>query len=257
MLSDLEFAPQVHEIEIVRRFGERARYVGPVVFDHPLHLLSFSNRSGSNLLAEYLRSTGVFSGFNETLNFDTVNQLAGTMGVDSFPEYIRAMEARMLKEARITGFKANWMQLLMLYRLGISSMYPSIKVIHIVRRDLLDQAVSFSIANQTKQWMAAHKRVAEPQFNFEDIRSRLFGSALSRDAVRHICEMFSAPILEVTYEEMIADPRATLDSIFSFVGEHFGNWTQPQNTRFQKQGDETNEQFKKKFLDESRKRALA
>ena len=115
--------PSRHEQKIIQAFKGRVAYEGSdPIFDTPLFLLGFFNRSGSNLLGEYLNSTPFFSGFREQLNGDMVLRTAERQAIASFPDYIVASSAAARAQGRIHGFKASWSQVMMLLRFGIDRM---------------------------------------------------------------------------------------------------------------------------------------
>jgi trehalose 2-sulfotransferase len=257
-LLDRLIAPRKHEKVIRSFFGEKCVYSeNAASFPHPLYLLAFSNRTGSNLLAEYLRSTNVFSGFGEQLNHQSVLALSKTLGAVSFPDYLAKVTAKFGNDKSIYGFKASWSQLLMLLRCRIDRMYTGIKIIHLTRTDAVAQAVSFSIASQTKRWTSLQNgEVANPQFDFDDINMRLDASLLSAEAIAATCSLFMIPRLHLCYEELTKDPRGTMLKVGEFCGFDFHSW-QPEQSVLAKQGGTINGEYVLKFSDTARKLILS
>lgn len=79
-----------HELTICSLFPQAFAWTGSSpVFSKPLYILAFTNRSGSNSLADYLRQTGKFRGFGEGLNGDEVERnVRRDPTINSFPDYI-------------------------------------------------------------------------------------------------------------------------------------------------------------------------
>lgn len=61
----------------------------------------------------------------------------------------------------------------MLLRFNIPAIYPGVRVIHIVRSSAFEQAVSFSIADQTNLWISKYiPDGSEASYSFQDIAFR-------------------------------------------------------------------------------------
>ncbi|MBB4207089.1 Stf0 family sulfotransferase [Roseinatronobacter bogoriensis] len=237
-----------HQKSIQKYFGAATRFDGKApVFDFPLTLLCFTNRCGSNMLAEYLRLTTNFTGLHEQLNHDVVPRLARQAGYDSFPNYVAGMASAKVTAAASFGFKASWDQLLMLLRWNIPAMFSGLHILHIQRRDLLAQAVSFSIAAQTKRWnslMEGEKPV--PDYLFSDILDRLNGSSHGNRMIRQICCIYDLPRVEMYYEDLLADPVGVLNAVHSQLGLSLRRFNLGQ-ARLQRQADHYNEAFIARF----------
>ena len=257
LLRRLAF-PQNHEKVIRSFFGERVQYSGTEpVFSYPLYLLGFSNRTGSNLLAEYLRATKAFGGFREQLNHTSVVTLSESMGITTFPDYFIKVATKFGTPDSFYGFKASWTQILMLLRCGIDRMYKGVKIIHLTRGDGVAQAISFSIAHQTSQWTSLQSRVdTQPTFDFEDIAARLESNLFSSDAIALTCSLFDIPRLHVTYEVLTENPQSVMSEIEAFSGRDFGAW-EPQPPLLEKQSGSINDKYRERFIASARRRILA
>lgn len=248
----------IHERKIRAAFGTRVSCRDETrAFDHPLVLLAFCNRSGSNLLAHYLRTTEAFAGFHELLNHETVLTHARDRGIDSFADYFRAVSAEYGKPGRIFGFKASWDQILMLLRLEVPRLYDGVRIIHITRQDVIGQAVSYLIAHQTRKWTSQQSGDpnARPVYNGALLERLLAESQRSEAMVATLANVFDLPRLVVTYEGLQAQPGALLTRIGSFVGADIGPLKLPR-PRIAKQADTVNAEFRRRFADSLRARAL-
>lgn len=231
-----------HEKILRKLFRARCTYDGPVVFDAPLMLIGFTNRCGSNLLAGYLRAASGAAGFQEQLNHDVVTKVAREQGIDSFADYIRHVSKRAARH----GFKAGVEQVAMLHRLGIARMYPSVRVLHITRRDTLAQAVSFSIADQTKQWASWQPRRSEPRYDRADIDRRLDWIALQNEAMRVASRIYGFAYGQITYENLVRSPPEAVTRAATFFGlEPPETLPKPGLTR---QADAVNADFIDRYL---------
>jgi LPS sulfotransferase NodH len=247
------FQPQDHERAITAHFGDAAHYIGEKAFDEPLYLIGFSNRSGSNLLAEYLASTGKFSLLEENLNAATVIEGAVSNDIPSFPHYVYGLAKEMIDNGKFPGFKANWTQIVMLHRLGITRLFPSVRVISTQRTDLLGQAISFSIAAQTGQWTSGQQVATKAEYNFEDISGRMFGTNYANMATGIITQALGMQSINVFYEELEVDPAAVIAKIGQCFQIDFGDWTPPV-TELRKQRTTANDAMRATYLADVQKR---
>lgn len=240
-----------HQREIERLFSGRVRYLAEEPsLPFPLVLMAFTNRSGSTLLGEYLRLTGNFAGFYEHLNgFAVKNMLEGTQA-SSFPDHIAALATAQAKAPQAYGVKASWDQLLMLLRWRIDRMFPSVHVIHVERLDVLAQAVSFSIADQTKRWMSTQEGTGvTPQYDHADIRHRLDGIGFGNKLIRQICSVYGLDTFSTRYEDLMADPVNELNRMHKWLGIPLRRLDLTK-ARLRKQGNDTNDEFIARFRGE-------
>lgn len=243
--------PGVHEKHLHTTFPQGCQFDGvEPVFEYPLYCIAFTNRSGSNLLAEYLRDTPVFSGFREQLNVGAVKSVARSWELTRFPELFARIDREA--EGKIYGFKASVDQLAMLWRMGIQRMYRGgLRIIQIEREDVLGQAISYQIALQTKAWTSRMKSEcpeAEVEFNPEQISRLIEGIQRSGTATDLFVEIFDVPRLRVTYEELTHAPQAVLDRIAVFADQDAGGWT-PAQPKITRQAGPINDKFRSAYRD--------
>lgn len=249
ILDDLA-KPQIHEKELSALFGTGFHFHGLAPeFDVPLVCLAFSNRCGSNLLAGYLRDTPCFGGFHEQLNFDTVRNTATTHKIHSFPDYFRHLCRSPTKAGRVYGFKASWDQLMMLKRCKIDRMFNGIVVVHMTRDDIVGQAISLMIADQTKQWTSAQSALSDvtPNYKPAHLKRLIHSIAEAEQRVRILCDMFCLPRTAVTYEQVVLDPAQVITMLSSVVGLDLGAWI-PRAPMIKRQANSYNQRFREKFL---------
>jgi trehalose 2-sulfotransferase len=225
----------LHESEI-RKVLDQVAYSGNQPLKKRLVLLGFVNRSGSNLLGEYLSSLPGLYGFEEKLNHTTVTHTCTKRGIESFEDYLRHL---CRDDARGSfGLKASGAQVEMLHKWRFLEMFESVKAIHIQREDIVSQAVSFWIARHTKQWTSRrsrHLEEADVQYDF-DALSRIIGG-IGRQNTR-IAAAFSALNIRpwsISYERLLADPEGEMRAVAAFLGVDARNWRLPEKSAHRKQ----------------------
>lgn len=176
-------------------------------------------RSGSTYFCELLASTDQLGKPAEYLN--TVGRRKYTD--PNYPKSTRAqMEIIRSMGATPNGIYGVKMMPLHFRRArsrgDLFHALPNLKLVRIRRRDLLGQAISMWRAQQTGQFVAAHRARKAPVYDAEKIR-RCLGDVLameaSWDAV--IPELGLQP-LTFDYEDVVRDPQAAVDRVAALMG---------------------------------------
>lgn len=249
---------RVHQAGIREIFQDRVAWSGDApAIDRPLLILAFTNRSGSNLLADYLRQTGQVAGLGEYLNQETVQRQADRHDIDSVPAYLHSLAGRLCSGTQQFGVKASAEQLELLIRGGLLGMFTAARVIHIHRDDLMAQAVSHWIAKQTGQWTSDQNRKAEPQHYDADALLSVVTDVIRQDgSIRWQCAAAGLDYLSVSYEELIHDPAAAVGRTGALAGLDLAGWT-PSAPRIERQSTAENDAMKERLLADARARGVA
>lgn len=242
-------AANVHETEI-RKYIATVHYEGGVPLDTQLVLLGFFNRSGSNLLAEYLRSLPGLTGFGEYLNHPTVINRCTKEGIDSFPDYIRSLAER----AGTPGFglKASGSQVEMLHKWNILPMFRSVRAVHMVRQDIVSQAVSLWIARHTKQWTSTQSSAVserEVPYDAAAIGRIIRNIGLQNTRIMAAFSVLDIPARTVVYERLIDEPQAEMEALGEFLELDLRDWRVPHELHHERQESST----KKDFVEQARR----
>ncbi len=247
MPSELGEYRSIHSKAVQRLFSAPAFSGTGPVFEKPLYLLGFTNRSGSNFLAEHLSNTGLFYPFWELLNEESLVKQQEKHGFSGFPDYIAHLYETIAPKKRQFGLKASATQIAMLHHFGILSMFPETRIFHIYRNDVVEQAVSFSIAFQTKQWTSRQTvQDTEVAYDFKDIHNRMRAVLKENQRIIEITSLLNLPILGLQYEAMTENPRAHIRRLLQFAG------LDPKSAKFRKpelrkQATDQNVEFYRRF----------
>ena len=214
-----------------------------------LVIMLFTNRSGSNLLAEYLTSSGEIIGFEESLNWDEVKRAVDIHAISSFTDYMTRLYLHKAATGNLVAIKASLDQFLMLYRWGYFIMFNPLTVIHVTRDDVVSQAVSFSIASQSGQWTSEMEGKFEPTYNFNEIAYFANRIVLQNSLATLVLSAANIHSLPVKYENIIAEPLAATNSVLSYLGLSTLKEIKAQ-TRLQKQATHLNDVFRARFEEE-------
>lgn len=214
------YQPLEHELELEKFFGPLDHGLERFVYREPLTIMVFTNRSGSSLIGEYLRASGAFSGFGEPLNYPLVIEHAQKFGISNLVGYLKWLMESLGDSKKAVGVKLSLDQVVMLLRAGIiPRIYPNVNWLYVYREDLLSQAISFSIAEQTGAWNTVDGDAGgEASFDAEDIKAKL----LAVNERKQLTELFFATNgiepLRISYEAFLKDTDAMVAQIGDWCG---------------------------------------
>lgn len=233
-----------HQRAIERLYAGRVRFEGTEpLFDTPLIVVAFTNRSGSHLLADMLIQSGRINGLGEFLNADVVANMREKFASESFPDHLAALRNSLCPQGQIFGVKASWDQLLMLLRWNIPAMFSGLKVIHITRNDRIAQAVSHSIAQQTQRWTSLQADTGRmPEFRPQEIARLMEQADEANQMIRLITLGRGIPCANAIYEALHHHAEDHMRHMFIFCGIDPARW-QRRPARVKKQADATNADF--------------
>lgn len=253
-----------HQTGIAAYFDGRLVYDSDApLFDRPLVVMLFTNRSGSNLLIDRLLTHPNIEGFSwadqfgELLNVDEVVAIAPKIDAMSFPAYIAAMAGPSCARGALFGIKASPEQLVMLVRCRIDRMFSGLRVIYITREDTLGQAISMSIALATEQWTSnlVARSDTKPRYDFQQLNDLIAMFRQANIYARLVLEAFDLPWHEVRYDELTADMEATVHRVAAWLGLSIKEWVIAP-PRIAKQASALSDSFRARFLADIRKAAL-
>lgn len=254
---DMSLRPNSHERQIFDTYqGRIRRYGQELISERPVLMIAFTNRCGSNLLCEYLETTGQVSAMGEILNAEAARAAIGPTDVEYFTDYLIGIERHLCGDSgRAFGFKASWDQIAMLARWGILDGYPNLKVVHIHREDIIAQAVSFHIALQTGKWASfGDGERGEAVFDFCSVRTLIDNITMGNAAIDVLLNVTGHERMKLSYEALLADPQAAVERALAMIGASPGSAPAATPPRFQRQATGRNAEFRRLFVEEFRRR---
>lgn len=210
--------PGVHEADLEKFFRGKMQFSESTPeFDRPLLIMAFTNRSGSNLACDYARQCNRIGGAGEYLNRDIVKNASENL--DSFPDYIRHLDATLAPKGEVLALKASWDQLAMLLRNGIPGMYRETFVLHCLRNDTLAQAVSYAIALRSGKWESRQQggTVDASDIPLKDIERHMTKFHRANLLIRLLCDAHGLRRWEIGYERLCVDNGAHLGLVLRTI----------------------------------------
>ena len=210
-----------HRVMIEAHFG--ALHPDPAYQPPPGQTLfvCFTNRCGSNYLAQLLASTGAFNEAGEFFNAETVLEHALGLGLHSLPAYVAALPSLVPPHKNFAA-KAAPDQLVMLADAGIlAAVGPRATYLLLERQDTLGQAISRVVATQNRQFTSAHASAVPDSALVYDRTAIDAERAKIAHANAAFYLFFSAngitPV-HITYEALLRAPQTVLNDIAERLG---------------------------------------
>lgn len=189
-------------------------------------------RSGSTLLSRALHKTGHAGDPHEYLNPSAIAAFqeirnGGNLGIN---DYIREVETRRTSGNGYFGIKIHYFHLSRLCSTAEMKAQAAERFlarqnrrILITRRDKLDQAVSYYIAQRTGRWTSEHERYlpfdgdANVEFDPAAISRCLLRVIEDEEGWRQALTRSGLPHLEVVFEDFISDYRKKLAEVLDYL----------------------------------------
>jgi LPS sulfotransferase NodH len=209
------------------------------------YVICSEHRSGSTLLCQWLASTGML-GYPAEYFARTESAIA----IERDPDRLSGILERATTPNGVYGFKlfsqqfdttmkARWLQRL-----------PAPCFIHLERRDLLGQAISFVRAMQTQQYLAHERPQALSHYDARAIHRQLRRLAEAQSRWRLYFARNGIPVLWLVYEDMVRDPHATIRAIAERVGVEGSPTIDPALVSVAVQRDGASREWRDRFIAE-------
>lgn len=242
----LHYVRSEHEKELLNLLGSEAISGSSKVKQNVL--ICFTNRCGSNFLAEALASTGKLPQAGEFFNAEFVQKHCRENELSNLKDYIEYLQTK-LSQNDVFCSKVGVGQLFFLHRMkAFEGLLNPCHFIFVQRHDVLGQAISFSIANQTKIWTSQHPgQPIEPQYDPQDIWNRIDGTTKANMQFERFFAMTDKEPIRVVYETLVADFMAEIYRVGQGLG--LGDLVPSKDSiRLKTQRNHLNESFRESFL---------
>ncbi|WP_460832000.1 Stf0 family sulfotransferase [Lysobacter humi (ex Lee et al. 2017)] len=253
-----EVYPDEHAFEIRNQFARTADGSTPVALQPcKVVFICFTNRCGSNFLAQAIASDGQLRQADEFMCWDVVRALADRNGLRSLEEYLNWLARDQMSPSGYFACKVSLSQLLLLYEEGVLDQWASdARFVHVYRDDIIGQAASLNVAWHTKRWTSEDKGI-EAQVPYDP--EQMFGIARSI-ALRNayfplVFELMGIEALRVRYEDFVADPTAGTRRVGEFLGLPTLRY-EPHQVSYRKQAGDTNRDLVRRLREHYRLKGL-
>jgi LPS sulfotransferase NodH len=216
------------------------------------YMVASSPRSGGTLLCRHLWASGIMGAPAEYFGFySTFLRLVARIKPDTQDDYLAGLLALRTSANGVFGFKAHYDHLQYMMLTGTIHRFKQLRVISIVRQDLLAQAVSQARAFQTGQWNSLNQTPkAAPAYNADLIRWCAKHLGDQRRGWQSFFEQHKITPIEVDYDALAADPEGITNDVIARIDPPRSPVSSVEMPTLERQGDTINAEWLARFKDE-------
>lgn len=216
------------------------------------YLIASTPRCGSHYLGHELAQTGDFGVPMEYLNKVNLNRWQARFGNVPMAALLSILQQYRTSASGWFGIKAHWQQFEPYENdPDVQSVLSPDRILWIYRRDLLKQAISFAIAEQTGAWISDIQSDVIPVYKFGRIKRAARNIRSQNRAWAQYLRTQDVPVQIIVYEDLIAGGTTALQTQASFLDDtvKIAEKSAPTTKR---QGSAVNTQWHAQFLQEHR-----
>lgn len=218
------------------------------------YIILSTPRSGSTLLGELLRNTGVAGAPFEYFHDKHCQDYISRWDIRTKAQYVYMLKRYRTSENGVFGFKLHYHQMVSfpLTADELKRWFMTPKFILIKRRDKLRQAISLVRAMQTKQWSLT---------DGDDNKTAVYDWQAINNSLRQVEEWEVSwqrwiddndiNVLSVIYEDLIEDIEGALTTVSNYIGIDEGK-ARAEMPDMKRMADEITEDWVERYILESR-----
>jgi trehalose 2-sulfotransferase len=215
-----------------------------------VYLIASTPRCGSHMLGHALIEAGDLGVPLEYLNPWNMQEWNTRLWTSGVLPMLREIVRRRTSPKGTFGLKAHWSQFEPFSDGALLDEFGGVKLaIWLRRRDLLAQAVSLYVAASSGKWISGARQERDVVFDFDAIY-RAGDTIRAQNAAWKaffVCHP-QLPLLEVAYEDLVADPDAELAKVADFLRPREGAPLHLSN-RTRRQSDGRSAEFRERFVE--------
>jgi len=233
--------------------------------DFTIYFISFTFRTGTNLLCDYLSANGL--GFPaEYFQYpygERNRELFEELDIQN-NDLATCLERLLLRRSRngVFGAKMSWDHRNVLEEeitkrfpglMELEDVFPGARWIHSERRDKIGQAISLWLAQNTGKWDSRSRASAgDPEYDYYALFTCFF-SILALDYIwKDYFARHNLQPLVVVYEDFIEQPRKTIADLYRFIKNE--DLAEPENIVINStlgvQRDRFSETIRERFMED-------
>jgi LPS sulfotransferase NodH len=214
--------------------------------------ICFYNRSGSNMLAEFLGKSNINIA-GENLKPEMVKRISSKRKLKSLVDYIFHIANKKSIDGNF-AIKCSYSSLIFLYKNGyFGNIFQNYKFVHIKRKSVFKQVVSFEVANKTRQWTSYQdkkNKITDINIENNEIIKRAKKIVTTDIKFKVLLEFMQADWTEVNYEDIVIDPIKSVSELLVFLSLNHVE-VDINKLKTKKQKDSLKEKLLKKFFEEA------
>lgn len=233
----------------------------PIYHGHPriTYMICSTGRSGSTLLCSLLTNTGVMGVPHEYFNLkrhgsSMIKRYTGKVGELPIDKYFDLIIQHRTTPNGVFSIKAHINQALPYLRNGfIGGYFGPMKNVLIRRKDVLGQAISLVIADQTGKWTSHEEQAKEPVYSYEQIEKAVRVSTHYDGLWDHFFQLNKIEPCLVYYETLLERPQEEIQRVIDFVGVDAKVEVKLQDAGLKREATNVNREWRERFEEDSKK----
>lgn len=221
-------------------------------------IIASTPRCGSHMLGHVLHATGRFGFPLEYALPANLKEWQRRLGVNTLPQVLGELQRRRTSSNGVFSVKVHYDHIRQFGGFkDLLAAFPNAFFVLLSRKDVLRQAVSYSLAKQTGSWIAAQQPLTEKvEYSYSDIDRCLRKTLLDNAGWRYLLNTRACNFIELNFETMRNDIPAAVMRIAEFMKVTVEPQLIPGAPVTTRQGDETNLQWREQYLRDYDGRAL-
>lgn len=201
------------------------------------YLILSTSRTGSNWLVDLLNFHPHIKAFEEVFNEEPLIEHLKNSNPNLLPpvryydfkqsshnrrpwvtfEYMNELK-KTSEEKHAIGFKIMYGQLVRCSEIILKIIWDRYRIIHLIRKNLLDVIISRELAIINKIWHTTKNIEQRKVFlDTKTLYSKLEKDRKQVSKVKLFLTLLPNPVIQVSYEELRADTQATVDNMVQFL----------------------------------------
>ena len=213
-------------------------------------IIASTSRCGSHMLGHALHKTNSFGFPLEYANPVNLPEWQKRLGIENFHGLLTEIQQRRTSPNGVFGIKIHYDQIKQFGGFHhLMKCLPNAYYILLSRKDVLRQAVSFSIAHQTGVWISGQKPVNDnPKYSFKQINKCLRQTILDNSSWRYILAACGCNYIEMNFDYIRSNLAQSIEEIANFMDVKVNPEKIPKEQVTKKQSNEINTDWAMKFL---------
>ena len=215
-------------------------------------IIASTERCGSHMLGHALHNTHAFGFPLEYANPANLKKWKEKFKTDDFYEVLDEIQKRRTSPNGVFGIKLHYQHI---EEFGgfeqLVNYFPDAYYVLLSRENVLNQAVSLSIASQTGVWIAGQEPVNEnPEYDYSSIDKSLKSIIKNNSSWRYSLAASDCNYIEMNFDNVKNNLDKTISDIAKFMGVSVNVEDIPTEQVTSKQSNKLNKEWEERFCSE-------
>lgn len=222
-------------------------------------IIATTGRSGSHMLGHALHKTGCFGFPLEYVNPSNLPAWQKRLGVDDVSEVIREIKKIRTSPNGVFSIKLHYSHIEGLGGFeGMQKLFPDAFFVHLTRKNILKQAISTVIAEQTGVWISVQKpkENVTTSYSFNAINRAMRQIVLDNASWKYFFEASGSRYIEMDFDELQKNLMLSIKKIAKLLDMDVDASLIPEEQVTKKQSTGLNEEWRQRFIEDYDKREL-